>query len=114
MSDIEKLTQKILKFRNERDWQQFHDHKSMAVSIVIEAAELLEHFQWLKQDELNKADVDKKKIGHEIADVAIYLFELCHNLDLDLGDLIEDKIKMNNKNYPVSKSKGDNRKYTEL
>jgi len=115
MSDIKEITKKIKKFCNDRDWIQFHDSKSMAASIVIEASELLEHFQWSNRDEVQEyIKKNKSEIGEEIADIAIYLFELTDNLGLDLAKIMEKKLRKNNKKYPVKKAKGNAKKYTEL
>ncbi len=115
MSDIKELIEKIKKFRDERDWMQFHDPKSMAASIIIEAAELLEHFQWKSKEEIDQYIKEhKEEIGEEIADVALYLFELADNLGLDLKQVMEDKLKKNAKKYPVEKAKGSAKKYNEL
>ncbi|OGF63678.1 MAG: nucleotide pyrophosphohydrolase [Candidatus Fischerbacteria bacterium RBG_13_37_8] len=85
MLDINELIKKIRQFRDERDWMQFHDHKNMAVSIIIEAAELLEHFQWKEKEEIDEyVEQHRDEIEEEIADIAIYLFELADNLKLDL------------------------------
>jgi len=112
---IKEIIEKIKKFRDERDWMQFHDPKSMAVSITIEAAELLEHFQWKSKEEVEEyAKKNKDEIGEEIADVAIYLFELTDNLGLDLIEIMEKKLKQNIKKYPVEKAKGRHIKYNKL
>ena len=115
MSDIKKLTEKINKFVNERDWKQFHNPKDMALSLVLEAAEVLEHFQWKKPEEVETHAVQcKEEIADELADVACYLFELAHNLKIDLPQAIESKLAKNAHKYPVAKSKGNITKYTRL
>lgn len=115
MSDIKKITEKIKKFRDNRDWMQFHDPKSMAVSITLEAAEILEHFQWKNREEVQEyIKKNKNEIGEEIADVAMYLFELADNLGLDLAKIMERKLKENIKKYPVKKAKGVHTKYNKL
>ena len=115
MSDIKEITKKIKKFCDDRDWMQFHDAKSMAASIVIEASELLEHFQWKNREEVQEyIKKNKNEIGEEIADVAIYLFELTDNLGLDLAKIMEKKLRKNNKKYPVRKAKGVHTKYNKL
>ncbi len=112
---LDELLNKIRNFRDERDWAQFHNHKDMAVSIVIEAAELLEHFQWKKEDELDEtAKLKKDKISEEIADILIYLLELSDNLGIDIIEAAENKLKKNAEKYPVEKAKGSAAKYTEL
>jgi NTP pyrophosphatase (non-canonical NTP hydrolase) len=95
MSDIKKITKKIKKFVEDRDWKKFHNHKDMALSIVLESAELLEHFQWKSTiKDINEHVKDKKEeISDEIADIAIYLLELADNLEVDLLNAIEKKLK---------------------
>ena len=115
MSDIKEIIEKIKKFRDERDWMQFHDPKNMAVSIIIEAAELLEHFQWKSKEEVeNYIKNNKNEVAEEIADVLIYLFELADNLGLDVVDIIDKKIDKNSRKYPVEKVKGKSTKYNKL
>ena len=115
MTEIKKLTDKIKKFRDERDWKQFHNHKDMALSLVLEASELLEHFQWKSPKEINKyAKAHKEEISDELADVAMYLFELADNLGIDLPEAMEAKLKKNALKYPVEKAKGKHTKYNKL
>ncbi|MDD5355805.1 MAG: nucleotide pyrophosphohydrolase, partial [Candidatus Omnitrophica bacterium] len=93
MSEISQITEKIKKFRDERDWMQFHDAKNMAVSIILEASELLEHFQWKTTEEVEKyAKQNQEDIKDEIADIALYLFELADNLGINLIDAMEKKL----------------------
>lgn len=115
MNEIKAITEKIKKFRDERDWQQFHNHKDMALSLVLEAAEVLEHFQWKSPKEVDKYGAAcKDEIADELADVAMYLFELADNLGINLSDAIEQKLLKNAKKYPVEKAKGKHTKYTKL
>ena len=115
MSDIKTLTEKIKKFRDDRDWMQFHNHKDMALSLMLEAAEVLEHFQWKSIDEIEiHAKNNKDEISEELADVAMYLFELADNLKIDLPHAIEIKLAKNAQKYPIEKSKGSAKKYTQL
>jgi NTP pyrophosphatase (non-canonical NTP hydrolase) len=115
MGDIKKITEKIRNFRDERDWMQFHDPKNMAVSIILEASELLEHFQWKTTEEVEKyARQNHAEIKDEIADIALYLFELADNLDISLINAMEDKLKKNEMKYPVEKAKGKHTKYDRL
>lgn len=109
------LKQKIRKFRDERDWKQFHNPKDLSISIVLEASELLEHFQWkdLKEVE-NKVKTDQESIEEEMADIYIYLLELSDVLGLDLIKAAEKKLEKNAEKYPVEKSRGNAKKYTEL
>lgn len=115
MSDIKALTDKIIKFRDERDWKQFHNHKDMALSLVLEATELLEHFQWKNSEEVDAVGrASKGELADELADVAMYLFELADNLNIDLAAAIESKIQKNALKYPVEKAKGKHTKYNKL
>lgn len=114
-NEIKRITEKIKKFRDERDWKQFHNHKDVALSLVLEATEVLEYFQWKKLEEVEAhAATCKGDIADELADVAIYLFELADNLGIDLTEAIEGKIKKNGLKYPIEKSKGSITKYTKL
>ena len=115
MSELKELIQKIKKFRDDRDWMQFHNHKDMALSLVLEAAEVLEHFQWKTGEQVsNLSDEKKQEIGEELADVMIYALELIDNLGLDAVDICNKKIEKNDKKYPADKAKGSAKKYTDL
>lgn len=115
MGEIKTITEKIKKFRDERDWKQFHNHKDMALSLVLEAAEVLEHFQWKSQNEVEKHGAAcKDEIAEELADVAMYLFELADNLGIDLSDAVEQKLTKNAQKYPIEKAKGKHTKYDKL
>jgi NTP pyrophosphatase (non-canonical NTP hydrolase) len=115
MNEIKEITEKIKIFRDDRDWMQFHDPKNMAVSIIIEASELLEHFQWKTKEEVQQyLEANKDDVKDEIADIAMYLFELADNLGLDLIKAMEQKIEKNSKKYPIAKAKGRHTKYTKL
>jgi NTP pyrophosphatase (non-canonical NTP hydrolase) len=115
MDNTQHIINKIKKFRDERDWMQFHDPKNMAVSIMIEAAELLEHFQWKTKEEVEKyIALHREEVQDEIADIAMYLFEMADNLGINLGDAMEKKLAKNSDKYPVAKAKGSAKKYTEL
>ena len=103
---------KINKFRDDRDWRKFHNEKDLAISISIEASELLELFQWKESKEVTSKSLGR--IKEELADVLIYSFMLADNLQLDVEKIIEDKLVDNNRKYPVKLSKGNNKKYTEL
>ena len=111
--DIKRLQSKISNFCEERDWDKFHTPKNLAISICLEAAELLENFQWAKEDLiLNKDNV--VRISDEIADVLIYSIRLCEILGLDPIDIANKKIEKNGVKYPVKLSKGKSEKYTDL
>lgn len=112
---LEDITARICAFRDARDWMQFHNPKELAVAITAEAGELLQHFVWLQPDQIEpRAKAKLPEITDEMADVAILLFELAHNLGVDLGQAMLDKIERNETRYPVAKAKGSNAKYNEL
>ncbi|MBF0387958.1 MAG: nucleotide pyrophosphohydrolase [Candidatus Omnitrophica bacterium] len=105
----------MMAFRAERDWKQFHNHKDVALSLVLEAAEVLEHFQWKSPEEVERHGREcKAELADELADVAWYLFELAHDLDIDLPQAIECKTAKNAAKYPVEKCKGRHTKYNKL
>ncbi len=107
MSDIRELTEQINKFRDERDWRKFNNHKDVALSLILEAAEILEHFQWKSPEEvLEHVKTHRDKVGEEIADVAIYLLELASDIDIDLADAVEKKLEKNAIKYPIEKARG--------
>ena len=115
MSEIKRLTAKIKQFRDARDWKQFHNHKDVALSLVLEATEVLEHFQWKSPKEVNEhAKNNKEDLADELADVAIYLLELADNLKIDLPKAIDQKMKKNALKYPIHKAKGKHTKYNKL
>lgn len=103
---------KVLKFRDDRDWKQFHDPKDLAISISLEASELLEIFQWSRDDVYCLDKIDK--IKEELADVVNYCILMADACNLDLDKIITDKIKLNAAKYPVDKAKGTSTKYNEL
>ncbi len=109
MTDIKEITQELLKFRNERDWEQFHNPKDLALAINIEAGELLELFLWKKAE-----DAKKEKIKEELADVFAFAFLLADKYDFDVKQIVLEKIKLNAEKYPVDKAKGNSQKYNEL
>lgn len=109
---MDDLLNKILEFRSQRDWRQFHNPKDLSISVVLEASELLENFQWKNNDEAIKNNLEN--IKKEIADVFIYLLLLSHELDVDIKTTVLDKIKENEKKYPIEKAMGSNKKYTDL
>jgi NTP pyrophosphatase (non-canonical NTP hydrolase) len=108
----------VLKFRDDRDWKQFHDIKNLAEAISIEAGELQELFLWKDKDELmRKLSEDsnfKEKVGEELADVLLYCFNFANSADIDISQVMANKIKSNDEKYPVEKSKSSAAKYTEL
>ena len=108
----EETINQILKFRDDRDWKQFHNPKDLAISISLEAAELLEAFQWSGSGV--SGDTKKDKIKEELADVLIYCVHMADACDLDLDQIVQDKLKKNNEKYPVDKAKGKSDKYSKL
>ena len=109
LRDIHK---RLAQFREKRNWSQFHNPKDLAISVSLEASELLENFQWSGTDLV--AENKKEAISEELADVMIYCMYLADSLDINLEDAINAKIDKNEKKYPVDKSFGTSRKYTEL
>jgi NTP pyrophosphatase (non-canonical NTP hydrolase) len=115
MSEFEKFTNKYIAFRNERDWQQYHKPKDIALSLVLEAAELLELFQWKTDEEIQQALAsNKEKLADELADVMAWVLILAHDCKIDLATALENKIAKNAVKYPIEKAKGSSKKYTEL
>lgn len=115
MSDIKALTRAILKFRDERDWKQFHNPKDVAISLALEAAELLEHFQWKTPAEIKAhAKACKEDISDELADVLYWVLVLSHDLGIDMNKALKAKLVKNAAKYPVKKSRGRITKYTKL
>lgn len=115
MSEIEKLTKAVLAFRDERDWKQFHAPKDLAVGLMLEASEVLEHFQWKKDEEIQEyIKTAKEEIGDELADVLYYILLLADAADIDLVSAAEKKLKKNALKYPIEKAKGKAIKYNKL
>ncbi|MCD8874038.1 nucleotide pyrophosphohydrolase [Mammaliicoccus sciuri] len=112
MDENKEILKEINQFRDERNWRQFHNEKDLSLSISLEAAELLELFQWKSSEEVvsNK----QERLAEELADVLIYSYMLADNLDFDINDIIRKKIKKNAEKYPVEKSKNRNNKYNDL
>lgn len=115
MPDITELQKLVVDFRDERDWGQFHNPKDMAISLALEAAEVLEHFQWKTSDEI-KVHLKSKKheLSEELADVLYWVLLMAHDMDIDIAQSFSAKIEKNAAKYPVEKSKGSHKKYTEL
>lgn len=112
MSNEKSSIEKINEFRDDRDWRQFHNEKDLAISISLEASELLELFQWKTAKEVNESNLER--IKEELADVLIYSYMLADNLNLNIDSIIDEKLRKNNEKYPVSKSRGNNNKYTDF
>lgn len=109
---MEKSMEKINQFRDDRNWRQFHNEKDLAISISLEASELLELFQWKQPEEVTTTQLER--IKEELADVLIYSYMMADNLNLDIDTIIEEKLEKNHQKYPVEKSKNNKEKYTEL
>lgn len=107
--EMKEIIEALIKFRNERDWEQFHNPKDLAVALNVEAGELLELFLWKKAEE-----ADKEKVKEELADVFSFAFLLAEKYGLDVKEIVLDKIEKNGQKYTVEKSKGTAKKYTEL
>jgi dCTP diphosphatase len=115
MSDLKQLQDAALQFRDERDWKKFHNPKDEAVSLVLEATELLEHFQWrLTEDEMHTHVRDnKEEVADEICDVLYWVLVMAHDLDVDLSKEFIRKLEKSAKKYPIEKTKGKSNKWTD-
>jgi NTP pyrophosphatase (non-canonical NTP hydrolase) len=109
MSEINELIRSIVEFRDERDWKQFHNPKDLALALSIEASELLEVYLWKKPEHASIC-----KVKEELADVLTFALLIAHHYDLNVSEIVQDKIKINQMKYPVDKSKGTSKKYDEL
>ncbi len=115
MSNIKDLTKKVREFRDARDWKQFHNPKDLAISLTLEAAEVLEHFQWKSPQEIEQYVISNSKdIAEELADVLYWVLLMANDLHIDVSQAFLDKLQKNEAKYPVEKSKGNHKKYTEL
>jgi NTP pyrophosphatase (non-canonical NTP hydrolase) len=112
MGELKEITDFLVNFRNERDWEQFHDAKNLAVAISIEAAELNELFLWKTVEECD--EVDREKIKDEVADIMVYALLLSEKYGFDVKEIIRNKMAKNAAKYPVDKSRGNAKKYNEL
>ena len=113
---ISKLTQKLIKFRDDRNWQQFHSHKDLVAALAIETSELQEEFLWKSEDDIAqmlKTPSAREAVSDEIADVFAYLLLIAEKTGIDLEEALLAKIIKNNAKYPVEQVKGDSRKYNE-
>ncbi len=109
MKETEEIKQALINFRNERDWEQFHNPKDLALAINVEAGELLELFLWKNPEEANR-----EKVKEELADILAYTFLLADKYGFDIKEIVMDKIRINGEKYPIDKSKGSAKKYNEL
>jgi len=112
---LQGLAQQLDRFARDRDWKQFHSPKNLAAALVVEAGELLEHFQWLTEEQSRRlAPEQLEAVGAEIADVLLYLLQLCDKLGIDALDAARKKLELNAKKYPVERARGTSKKYSEL
>jgi NTP pyrophosphatase (non-canonical NTP hydrolase) len=112
-TDIQTLTQALRDFAQARDWAQFHSPKNLACALSVEAAELLEHFQWLSDEQSRQLDAPQKaEVAAEAADVLLYLLQLCDQLNIDLLEAARLKIIVNGDKYPVASARGSSRKHS--
>ena len=116
-TNIHQLKEKIKKFCDDRDWDQFHGAKDLAVALIIETAELLEHFRWKSEKEVKTLFENPKKkeeIEDEMADVLYFLVRIAQKYNIDLSEVLDRKMSKNEQKYPVEKAKGSNKKYNEF
>ena len=114
MTDLEALQQAVLKFRDDRDWKQFHNPKDCAISLSLEASEFLELFQWKNAEEIEQMLQSKRvDVEDELADVLYWVLLLAYDLNVNLSDALRAKIEKTEKKYPIEKAKGRHSKYTE-
>jgi dCTP diphosphatase len=115
VTDLEKLRDELRKFAAERDWDKFHSPKNLAMALSVEAAELLENFQWLSEEQSRHLPPDAlAAVSEEIADILLYLIRLSDKLDIDPIAAANKKLARNADKYPVDKARGTSKKYTEL
>ncbi len=115
MSDIKKLIGEISNFRDVRDWKQFHNPKDCAISLSLEASEVLEHFQWKNPEEIKKyVETNKDEVSEELADVLYWVLLMSGDLNIDIVKAFDKKMLKNTKKYPVNKAKGKHTKYNKL
>ena len=112
---LDELAARLAEFARERDWDQFHAPKNLAMALAGEVGELLEHFQWLtEQQSRNLPEAKRVAVGEEIADVLLYLLRLADVLQIDVADATRRKLQLNAEKYPVERARGSMRKYNEL
>ena len=115
MTDIKDLTARIIAFRDARDWKQFHNPKDVSISLMLEAGEVMEHFQWKNKEEIDThIQGYKEDIADELADVLNLLMILAHDLNIDLSKAMKNKLKKAEIKYPIDQAKGKHTKYTQL
>lgn len=115
MDSLRRLTKKVVSFRDERDWKKFHNPKDMSLSLVLEAGEVMEHFQWKNAKEMEEyTKNNKSEISDELADVLYWVLLISHDLKIDIEKSLDKKIEANQKKYPVEKAKGKHTKYNKF
>lgn len=115
MTELQEFMEKIVAFRDERDWKQFHKPKDLAISLMLEAAEVAEHFQWKSEKEMSQyADSKRDELGDELADVLSYLLLISHEYGIDLAEAFRRKTAKTAEKYPVEKARGNHKKYSDL
>ena len=115
MNNFQENSDRIISFRDERDWKQFHNPKDMAISLVLESTELLEHFQWKNEAEISEhLDAKRSEVADELSDVLYWVILMANDLDINLNKALSDKMDKNEAKYPVEKARGNHKKYTEL
>lgn len=114
MKELDQYKVQLRKFAEDRDWNQFHSPKNLSMALIVEAAELVEHFQWLTEEQSNTLEQSQlEKVQEELADIQIYLIRIADKLNIDLKEAVEKKILANAKKYPIDKVRGSSKKYTE-
>ena len=114
MQSLEQIKTRLREFASERDWDQFHSPKNLSMALIVEAAELVEHFQWLTEDQSQTLPPEKlAEVEQEIADIQIYLIRLADKLGVDMEKAVNAKIKLNEKKYPADKVRGSAAKYSD-
>jgi NTP pyrophosphatase (non-canonical NTP hydrolase) len=114
-TDFDRIKRQVRQFVVEREWDQFHTPKNLSMALIVEAAEMVEHFQWLTEEQ--SCNLDQKKLAEvelELADIQIYLLSLADKLQLDVVAAVEKKLALNAQKYPADKARGNAKKYTEL
>lgn len=115
MSELDDLQKRVVKFRDARDWKQFHNAKDLAIALNLEASEVLEHFLWKTKEEVTEyLKTHKGEVGEELADTLYYVLLMAHDLGININQAFMAKMEQNEAKYAVEKSKGNHKKYTEL
>lgn len=113
-TELDELQNRLLEFARARDWEQFHNPKNLAMALSVEASELLEHFQWLTPEQSAQLAPDKQReVALEMADIFIYLLRLAERLNVNLLDVVDEKIALNEERYPAERVRGSARKYSD-